>query len=212
MGMTRTMEESRFTNIEKGTYAVTCIGVRPDKIAKPQFGDGSVIKFTVRFDDLVDDEGEPLTRETMASDYLTPGSKLTKILHAFGVSAEIGQSVDIEDCLNREALAVVGEKRKDDKVYDTIDDLVPAPKRGAAPATRAAQTSQQPATAPAPSVVNSDGSANYDAFWRGVKALGLNRVHVANKLNGDVDNLQLMDGPDVAFLLEELKLQVEAAV
>lgn len=207
MGMTRTMEESKFTKIDKGTHPVTCIGIRPDTIQNPKFGDGAVIKFTLRFDNLVDDEGEPLTRETMASDYLTPGSKLTKILFAFGVSAGVGQSVDIEDCLDRQAFAVVGEKRKDDKVYDTIEDLVPAPKTGARPAPRPAQAA--PAGA-APSVVNPDGSADYDAFWRGVKALGLNGTHVAAKVNGDLNNLQIMDGPDIAFLLEELRLQVEA--
>lgn len=211
----RVMEEAKFTNIEKGTYPVTCVGVKEDTIPNPQFGNGDVIKFTIQFDTLEDDEGNLITRETMASDYLTPGSKLTAILMAFGVTAELGKVLDIDDCVGRQALATVGEKAKtvngQVKTYDTIESIFPAPKlRGSA--APAAQTSQQPTTAPAPSVVNSDGSANYDAFWRGVKALGLNRVHVANKLNGDVDNLQLMDGPDVAFLLEELKLQVEAAV
>lgn len=203
------MEEAKFTNIEKGTYPVTCIGVKEDTIPNPQFGNGDVIKFTIQFDTLEDDEGELLTRETMASDYLTPGSKLTSILLAFGLTAEVGKTLDIDDCVGRQALATVGAKSKtvngQVKTYDTIESIFPAPKTRSAP-----RPAQAAPTAAQLSVVNPDGSADYDAFWRGVKALGLNGTHVAAKVNGDLNNLQIMDGPDIAFLLEELRLQVEA--
>lgn len=211
----RVMEEAKFTNIEKGTYPVTCIGVKEDTIPNPQFGNGDVIKFTIQFDTLEDDEGNLITRETMASDYLTPGSKLTSILMAFGVTAELGKVLDIDDCVGRQALATVGEKAKtvngQVKTYDTIESIFPAPKlRGSA--ASAARPAQEPAAASsAPSVVNPDGSPNHDAFWRAVKALGLNQKHVFDKA-GSIDAFQEMDGADVGFLLEELKLQVEAAV
>ena len=164
MGITRTMEEAKFTNIEPGTYAVTCIGVKEDSLPNPQYGSGDVIKFSLQFDDLADDDGNLLTRETMASDYLTPGSKLTAILRAFGINLSVGQSVDFEACIGRPALAVVGEKRKStngvEKVYDTIEDVIPAPRAG------------KPATALPPSVINPDGSPNWAVFWAEAKRLG----------------------------------------
>lgn len=144
MSMQRTMEEAKFTNIEKGTYTVTCIGVKEDTIPNPQYGNGDVIKFKLQFDDMVDDGGEDVIRETMASDYLTPGSKLTAILIAFGVTAEIGQNVNIDDCLGRKAQAKVGSVTKTVKgavkTYDTIEELFALPKKPAPKATTPAES------------------------------------------------------------------------
>lgn len=162
MGRERVMEEATFTNIEKGTYPVTCIGVKEDTIPNPQYGNGDVIKFTIQFDTIEDDEGVLLTRETMASDYLTPGSKLTAILLAFGVTAEVGQRVDIDDCLGKQALATVGSITKTVKgvvkTYDTIESLFPAPVMKG----RAAR----PPAEPAASVEETQGVLDISAWWK----------------------------------------------
>ena len=215
------MEEAKFTNIEKGTYSVTCIGVKEDTIQNPQYGNGDVIKFTLQFDNLTDDEGNLLTRETMASDYLTPGSKLTAILQGFGVTAELGHALDIDDCIGRQALAKVGSVTKTVKgvvkTFDTIDEIFAAPKdvqRAAAPsrpAQRPTETPTQDASA-MPAVIMPDGiSPDFPAFWRGIEKLGLTRKHAYDKAGG-MDRFGDLDGPDLAYLLEELRVQVEAAV
>ena len=48
---------------------------------------------------------------------------------AFGVSAAVGESLDIEECMGRKALAKVTNIEKNDKTYDRITSLLPAPSR-----------------------------------------------------------------------------------
>lgn len=213
------MEESKFTNIEPGTYYVTCIDVKEDTIPNPKYGSGDVIKFTIQFDDLEDDEGNQLTRETMASDYLTSGSKLTTILRAFGVTAEVGHALDMDDCIGKRAQAEVGSVTKtvkgEVKTYDTIEKMVALPKVGGR-ASAATRPAQEPVAAPdagaMPAVIMPDGiSPDFAAFWRGIEKLGLTRKHAYDKAGG-MDRFGDLDGPDLAYLLEELRVQVEAAV
>jgi len=206
MSTTRTMEEPKFKIIEPGTYPVTCISVRPDTLENPQFGDGAVIKFRLEFDGLEDDEGEPLTREAMASDYLTPGSKLTRYLFAFGITAELGGEIDIDDALNRQALAVVGKKTKStptgDKVYDTINDLIPAPKARTHKAEAPAQ--KAPAASQTPSMIKDTGEIDWPIFWKVTREAGIKREEVIAETENDVDKLLAMDPTDAVALAEIL--------
>jgi hypothetical protein len=201
MGNTRTMEEAKFTNIDPGTYPVTCIGVRGDTLENPQYGDGAVVKFRLEFDGLEDDEGEPLTREAMASDYLTTGSKLTRYLFAFGISASVGQDIDLDDAIGKQALAVVGKKTKGDKVYDTIDNLIPAPKartNGSKPAQKA------PAASQTPSMIKDTGEVDWPIFWKVTREAGIKREEVIAETENDVDKLLAMDPTDAVALAEIL--------
>lgn len=202
MSTKRTMEEPKFKNIDPGTYPVTCVAVRPDTLENPQYGDGSVIKFKLEFDGLEDDDGEPLTREAMAGDYLTPGSKLTRYLFAFGITADIGGEVDIDDAVNRQALAVVGKKTKGDKVYDTINDLIPAPKArtNGAKAPQKAQEADR-----TPSMIKPDYTIEWTVFWKSLRELGFTREQVIEEAGGDVEALMAMDPTDVVELYEILK-------
>ena len=131
MTLMRQMQESEFTPIKPGTYAVTCTAVKPDMIENPPFGNGDIIRFTLRFNDLLDAEGAEVTRDAIANDKLTPMSKLTEWVRAFSVHADVGESVDIEECIDKQALAQVTSIEKNDKTYDRIAGLLPAPKAAA---------------------------------------------------------------------------------
>ena len=131
MTLTRQMEDGEFTPITPGTYTVTCTDVKEGVIENPAFGNGDIIRFTVSFDDLLDTEGAEVIRDAIANDKLTPMSKLTEWTLAFGVSAAVGESLDIEECMGRKALAKVTNVDKNDKTYDRIASLLPAPKTAA---------------------------------------------------------------------------------
>lgn len=149
MGIRRTMEESSFVHIEPGMYPVTCLSVKADTLENATYGDGSVIRFQLRFDDVLDENGEEVTRDVIANDKLTPMSKLTGFLQAFGVKANVGEEIDIEECQGKSALARVIERRKDDKVYDRVEDLLPAQKQ-----------------------TTTDPKNNISDFWKAVKEKG----------------------------------------
>ena len=80
---------------------------------------------------MLDTEGAEVIRDAIANDKLTPMSKLTEWTLAFGVSAAVGESLDIEECMGRKALAQVTNIEKNDRTYDRIASLLPAPKTGA---------------------------------------------------------------------------------
>lgn len=149
MSIRRTMEESTFVHLEPGTYPVTCMSVRADTLENPQFGNGDVIRFTLRVDDLMDENGKEVERDLIANDKLTPMSKLTECLMAFGVRAEVGEELDLEECVGHKALAQVSERKKDDKVYDRIEKLLPQQRMAAA-----------------------DPAGNISDFWKVVKNKG----------------------------------------
>lgn len=149
MAIRRTMEESTFVHLEPGTYPVTCLSVKAETLENPQYGDGNIIRFELRFDDVLDENGEEIKRDLRANDKLTPMSKLTGILLAFGVKAAVGEEVDIEDCVGKQALAQVIEIKKDDKVYDRIKDLLPTQKKA-----------------------SGDPTANISDFWHEVRSKG----------------------------------------
>ena len=131
MTLTRQMEDGEFTPITPGTYTVTCTDVKEGVIENPAFGNGDIIRFTVSFDDLLDTEGAEVIRDAIANDKLTPMSKLTEWITAFGVVVAVGESADIEECMGRKALAKVTNVEKNDKTYDRITALLPSPKAAA---------------------------------------------------------------------------------
>ena len=131
MTLTRQMEASEFVPIEPGTYSVTCVGITTDVMENPQFGNGAVIRFSLSFDDMVDTEGGDVIRDPIANDKLTPMSKLTGWLGAFGIKVAIGGQVDLEECIGKQALATVTSVDKGDRTYDKVTALMPVPKTAA---------------------------------------------------------------------------------
>lgn len=188
-------------------YTATIVDVVPVKLETPdQFGKVNKVDISVEFN--VD--GEVVRIDPRVNQSWSEKATLFVIAQASGLDPNPTVAFHPRDLIGRQ-VNILTEQEEGKWPRVKAWSRVPQKKAASKPPEPSAFAGVT-VSPPMPSIVNSDGSANYDAFWRGVKALGLNRVHVANKLNGDVDNLQLMDGPDVAFLLEEMKLQVEAAV
>ena len=137
MALKRTMEEGGGLKLDPGTYPVTCFDVRAEKLDKFTFGDGRVIRFILEVDDTVDEDGGPVYLDPIANDKLTPKSKLTEWLNAFGVAAAVGEAVDLESCIGKRALAVIGIKPGKDGSgeFSSVDSILPAQKAKAAPST-----------------------------------------------------------------------------
>ena len=165
--------------LAEGTYAMTIIEAKEDRIPKPQFGDGTVVRFFLELDDMVMPDGEPVVLDAIASAYLTPGSKLTKWIKALGFQVEIDQEFDFDTIKGARGLAVVENVKKDDgSVWPRVKELVGAP------------TSKAPA---ALSLRKPDGKPDYNVFWTKVKELG--------KSKADVDALNVsIPGQSVDFL------------
>lgn len=109
-------------------YKVRCVDVKEDLLENASFGNGDIIRFTLETEDKYDPEGNPAQMDAIANDKLTPKSKLTRWLEAFGVKAEVGKTIDIEDCVDKYAQAKVVAKVDDsgkDTGFTKVDDLLP---------------------------------------------------------------------------------------
>lgn len=130
MALVRRRQEAA-PKLEPGTYEMVCVGVREDHIENSQFGTGDVIKFTLRTADVVDQYGDPVELEAMANDSLTPLSKLTRWLDAFGVGSN-EEELDLERCKGRKCLAKVEIQDRGDKgQWNRITELLAPPRTGA---------------------------------------------------------------------------------
>ncbi len=130
MPLTRTMQEGSGLKLEPGTYPVICTDVKGDTLENPSFGDGAIIRFSLKVEDMLDENGEEVVLDPIANDKLTPKSKLTEWLKAFGVVAEVGETINIEEAIGKRALAVVGTKPGKDGTgeFATVDSIIPAQK------------------------------------------------------------------------------------
>lgn len=189
-----------YTALEPGTYRVQLMDLRETQLENPQHGTGDVIRFVLECVDELDSEGNRYALDGIANDILTPLSKLTEWLAAFGVSARPGEDIDMSEAVGREAMATVIHKPGKDKTgaFARIDKLVPLPK----------DAQKAPGRPSAPAVVNPDGTPNYTAFWSAITALGLTKQHVFDHL-GTMD-LKNLDGADFAIALEELRVKAQS--
>ena len=128
MGIKRTAEESTVTKLDPGTYTVRCMDIKEDKIENPQYGDGRVIRFILEVDDVLDENGDPVVLDPIANDKLTPKSKLWGWLEAFGLTLEIGKSVDCDKAIGQTAIALIGERTGKDGTgsFPSVESLVPS--------------------------------------------------------------------------------------
>jgi hypothetical protein len=132
MSLLLTAEEGG-TKLDPGTYPVKCMDVKEDKLANSQFGNGEVIRFDLEVIDVLDEDGNPITLDGIANRKLTPGSKLWKWLEAFGLKMAVGERVDIEQIVGRQAFAVVVSREgAKGGTFARIENLVPAPSSTAA--------------------------------------------------------------------------------
>jgi len=115
--------------LDAGTYEMICTRVREDTIQNPQFGNGDVIRFTLQTTDVVDEDGGPIELEAMANDSLTPNSKLTKWLTAFGVGIPEDADTDLEKVVGRKCLVNVEIVDRGDKgEWNRITELLAPPR------------------------------------------------------------------------------------
>ena len=69
----------------------------PIALGNPFAGAGAELVTT----EMVDGEGNPIELDGIANDKLSPMSKLTRWLAAFGVVAKHGEDVDMEDAIDK---------------------------------------------------------------------------------------------------------------
>jgi len=182
--------------VPDGLYTATIKAVKPVKLETPdQFGKSEKIEISLEF---VAD-GEIVTLDPRVNPAWSEKATLFLIAIASGLEVTPHEAFDIDQLLNRQ-VNILTEQEEGKwprvKAWSRVQQ-----KKGA----KAAEPSR------AGSVVNPDGTPNHDAFWRAITALGLTRAHVFDKAGG-MDAFTAMDGADVGFLLEELKLQIETAV
>jgi hypothetical protein len=160
MSLKRTMKEA--TTLEPGTYTVRLMDLVETTLENPQFGNGDVIRFALETTDVVDEEGNPVQLDGIANDKLTPMSKLSRWLTAFGVSAKPGEDVDMEKAIGQQAMAVIVLKPGKDGTgaFPRIDDLVPLPKAGGR------------------SVPTTPASVDISGWWKTTRDAGLKRDDV----------------------------------
>ena len=171
MPLRRTMKEEH--NLDPGTYKVRLMDLKEATLENPQFGNGDVIRFVLETVDVVDGEGNPIELDGIANDKLSPMSKLTRWLSAFGVTSKPGEEVDMEDAVDREAMAVIVNKPGKDGTgaFPRIEDLVPLPKTGNG---RTARPTEPPVT--------TDGAVmEIGDWWALTRQEGFERIAVIEK-------------------------------
>ena len=178
MPLKRKMTEVQ--TLEPGTYKVQLMDLKETILENPQFGSGDVIRFCIETTEVVDEEGNRIELDGIANDKLTPLSKLTRWLTAFGVTAEAGEEIDMEEAIGREAMAVIVVKPGKDGTgaFPRVDDLVPLPKSG-----KASSAPQKPTAA------SNGDSPDVDSFWRRIRAAGFDRADVLPYADGDLSTM-----------------------
>lgn len=117
--------------LEPGMYTVWCMNVRPDQLESTYEGStGEIIRFDLECRDRLDEEGNPVQLDAIASDKLTPKSKLTRWLDALGLKVATGEEVDIEQVVGQQCQARVVAKLDNtgkETGFTKVDDLLPLP-------------------------------------------------------------------------------------
>lgn len=192
MSLVRTARDSGAGTAPPGTYRVKCMDVRPDQLEpNPKFQTtGKVIRFDLEVVDQMGADGNPMTIDAIANDRLSPKSKLWSWLEAFGLKPSLDEDIDIEECIEREAMARV--VAKPDSEFTKVDDLFALP---ATSATRRTAKRQD----------NGSNEPDYDQFWRDVRAMGKSNDDVVQLLpNKKLTDMADLKAHDLVILLEQV--------
>ena len=114
--------------VEAGSYTVKCMDIKEDTIENSQFNP-DVYRLSLETEDVLTQEGNPVRLDAICSRTLSPKSKLWRWLTAFGMTPEVGKRIDLEDVVERSALAIVINKESEGGVFSRVDDIVPLPSR-----------------------------------------------------------------------------------
>ncbi len=212
--------------IEDNMYTLTVVsavtGIRegPDKF-NPEVVDAPIVHINTALEGTEDDEGNPIVlRSTMNLKFSRGGtyqpSTLFLFAQAFGVVPDVGTPFDTDWLKGKKARGMVRTETEGKWPKVIPESLIPMPKgaaKGFGPppprnesAPPASQEARQasPAAAAVPSIINPDGSVNFDTFWKTLRAENISRTEVVAQVNGDIENLMAMEAADVALLLESL--------
>ena len=192
---------SQLEDLEPGSYELTCAEVTEVTLEKPDaFGKTEKYAFKFRIEGVDLEEGPAMIGRRI-NRVFTPKSTFWKWSEVLLVRAiKVGENVELTDLIGRSCMGLITESpREDGGTWKNISDIYPLPKKG--------QNGKVAENAP-PSIVNPDGTANFDAFWREIKRLHVTNESVAAFLDGDLNKLRDMDGPDVAGVLEEIRAKV----
>lgn len=174
-------------HITPGTYIVTCVDTTEEE---HDFGRGmeDYIRLDLEVDGFTIDGGEPAVLDALATELLSPKSKLMRWSRAFGCNPQIGVPFDTANLHGRKAQAVVYDKQsKDDPkvVYSAVSDIVALP-QGMVSQPSAQQATPTPAPQAAPQQAAPDpGGETVGAWWARVRADGLKPADV-NKRCGEM--------------------------
>lgn len=169
-------------------YLATIVSAKPVKLETPdQFGKTDKIEIKVEFD--VD--GEVVSLDPRVNQAWSEKATLFNIAIATGLDVSPLEGFDVAQLENRQVrILTEQEEGKWPRIKEW--SRVPA-KKGA----------------PAPAVIASSGEPDYTAFWKAVQRMGIDKPVVYSKAGG-MEKFMTLDGPDLAYLLEELKVAVEA--
>lgn len=173
-------------------YLATIVSTKPVKLEEPdQFGKTDKIEIKVEFD--VDDE--TVTLDPRVNQAWSEKATLFKIAIATGLEVSPLEGFDIAQLEGRQVRILT---EQEEGKWPRIKEWSRVPQK------KAGKTE-----AKTPAVVTSDGEPDYTAFWSAVNALGVTKKNVYDRAGG-MEAFMNMDGADVAYLLEELKVAVEA--
>jgi len=186
--------------VPDGLYLATITGVKPITLDTPdQFGKSEKLEISLEFDV----GGEIVNLDPRVNRAWSEKATLFLIAVASGLDVNPSEAFDADDLIDREVNILT---EQEEGKWPRVKAWSKVGKKAAA-----ARASGRAASSATPAVINQDGSPNHTAFWSAISALGLNRKHVIDKVGGDIEAFTKMDGPELAFLLEELTLQVQTA-
>lgn len=196
-------------HVQPGTYPVTVTEPAPvpDTIVSGQYGTSNVIRFTFALDGMFNEEGEQMLIDAIANHNLSPLSKLNEWINALGLAPQIGEEVDLDELVGRQALAqIIDNRGKDGQVYSRVDKIIPAPtaRQNGSKASPAAHAASQ-----SPSMITVTGELDFTEFWKACKNAGITQKEVAEAVSGDLNNLKTMDPTEVVALFDILKARHE---
>jgi hypothetical protein len=199
MGIVVQPSSGEMPEVPDGLYRARITGVKSLTLDTPDtFGKTEKIDISVEFE--VGDE--IVTLDPRVNRAWSEKATLFQIAIACGLDVNPTEPFDAEELMDCEVNVLTEQP---EGKWPRVKSWS---KVGKGKASKAASRPSQAATEASmkemPSVVNPDGSANYDVFWPAITSLGLNRSHVIAHVGGDIDSFMAMDGPDAQVVLEEL--------
>lgn len=195
--------------IEDGVYPVIVREVIQTVMENDQFGHKNKLRFTLEFEGMTNDEGEPLTLDPLINEKLSlPDAKMVSTLtlwaKALGVSPEHGR-IDTDDFIGKRGQAVVKTAKEGD--WPKVTDMMPAKKGAVAAPAVTTDTSPEVDTFAFLKVApNGDPEVNWPMFWSIAKPYGINSAGVSAEAGGT--KIEEIDPFDLPGILERLIAKV----